>query len=141
MDDKLREIILGRYKEQNGFNKFCSALYKVILIMLLFSDIFSLLIKGLIAILLVINIARSILDTKIRKNIHTATVSEYSWSIGMSIIDSILFMILIAIMGFDLIGLIVAVMLAFMINFEVRVLLDFRKLAKERDLKQKGNPF
>ena len=138
LDEKLRALILGRYKQQGKINEIWYFLYTLILVMLLLSSI-SLLGKGIIALLLVINIVRRVLDNKIRKNVHVATVNEYSWSIGMSITESILFMIWIAFCGFDILGLAIAIILAFTINFEVRVLLDFRRLAKKRDMNQKGN--
>ena len=138
LDEKLRALILGRYKQQGKINEIWYFLYTLILVMLLLSSI-SLLGKGIIALLLVINIVRRVLDNKIRKNVHTATVNEYSWSIGMSITESILFMIWIAFCGFDILGLAIAIILAFTINFKVRVLLDFRRLAKKRDMNQKGN--
>lgn len=140
MREILQRIILDRYKEQGRFDKFFSLLYKSLLILFLLSD-YPLLFKILAFLLLLINIARDVLDSKIRKNVHTATVKEYSYSIGMSILESILFMILIFFMGFDLLGIVIAIMLAFSINFEMRVLLDFRKRAKERDINQKGTPF
>ena len=140
LDKKLRELILGRYRQQGKINEIGSFLYTLVLVIFLLSSI-SLLSKGIIVLLLVINIARQVLDNKIRKNVHTATVKEYSWSIGMSIVELMLFMLWIAFLKFKILGLVIAIILAFMINFEVRVLLEFRRLAKERDINQKGNVF
>lgn len=140
LDKKLRELILGRYRQQGKINEIGDFLYTLVLVVFLLSSI-SLLSKGIIVLLLVINIARQVLDNKIRKNVHIATVKEYSWSIGMSIVELMLFMLWIAFLKFKLLGLVIAIILAFMINFEVRVLLEFRRLAKERDINQKGNVF
>ena len=132
--DNLKELILSRYEEPNIVNKFATSLFNIFLIILLFSNVF-LLAKIVFGMILAINIARRALDGKIRKDIHKATAKEYSWSLSLSIVEKILFMLSIALFEISAFRIFVLLVMVLIVNFEARVLLDFRQLAKENNVK------
>lgn len=127
-----REFMLGRYKKKTKLNIFFNIFY-IIILGLLFCGENSIGFKISVFLLFVLFVIREIVEFKIRKNIEKASYNQYFCSILLSILESATLMgFIFLVAGIDLFGLIVGVFLAFQINMETKVLMEFRRLYKEQ---------
>lgn len=130
--EMFKKYMLGRYQEKSFLTKMFNVLYILVLgfIFLGYNPISE---KIVVSILFVLFISREIIDSIIRKDIQKATYNQYFYSILLSIVESAVFMIsMFLVFDIDILGFIIAIFLAIQINIKTQVLLEFRRLYKEK---------
>ena len=130
--EMFKKYMLGRYQQKSRLTKMFNTLY-ILVLGLIFLGNNSIEVRIAVSLLLVLFISREIIDSIIRKDIQKATYNQYFYSILLSIVESAVFMIsMFLVFGIDILGFIIAIFLAVQINMETQVLLEFRRLYKEK---------